>query len=145
AHIADSNLGMAQRMLEIQIKRSKERYTFGKPLASRQEIQHMIAESGSRVYALRQMVHDTADRYDRGEQADTFAAMCKLFSIETVKIVSDNMLEILGGIGYFEDCEYGPVERLYRDCRAMWLEEGPPTVQRITAARGLIANGGDTF
>ena len=55
------------------------------------------------------------------------------------------MLEILGGIGYFEDCEYGPSERLYRDCRAMWLEEGPPTVQRITAARLLIANGGNTF
>lgn len=145
AHIADSNLGMAQRMLEISVARAKDRVTFGKVLASRQEIQHMIAESGTHIYALRQMVHDTADRYDRGEEADTHAAMCKLFSIRTVKLVSDNMLEILGGIGYFENCEYGPVERLYRDCRAMWLEEGPPTVQRITAARGLIANGGDTF
>lgn len=145
AHIADSNLGMAQRMLEISIARAKDRVTFGKKLATRQEIQHMIAESGTHIYALRQMVHDTADRYDRGEEADTFAAMCKLFSIRTVKLVSDNMLEILGGIGYFENCEYGPVERLYRDCRAMWLEEGPPTVQRITAARGLIATGGDTF
>lgn len=145
AHIADSNLGMAQRMLEISIARAKDRVTFGKKLATRQEIQHMIAESGTHIYALRQMVHDTAERYERGEDADTFAAMCKLFSIRTVKLVSDNMLEILGGIGYFENCEYGPVERLYRDCRAMWLEEGPPTVQRITAARGLIANGGDTF
>ena len=45
------------------------------------------------------------------------------------------MIEIFGGIGYFEDCEYGPVERLYRDSRAMWLEEGTPTVQRITIAR----------
>ncbi|HEY0185944.1 MAG TPA: acyl-CoA dehydrogenase family protein [Cellulomonas sp.] len=145
AHIADSNLGMAQRMLEISIARAKERVTFGKLLSSRQEIQHMIAESGTHIYALRQMVHDTAERYDRGEEADTFAAMCKLFSIRTVKLVSDNCLEILGGIGYFENCEYGPVERLYRDCRAMWLEEGPPTVQRITAARGLLASSGDTF
>jgi alkylation response protein AidB-like acyl-CoA dehydrogenase len=145
AHIADSNLGMAQRMLEISIARAKDRVTFGKVLASRQEIQHMIAESGTHIYALRQMVHDTAERYDRGEEADTFAAMCKLFSIRTVKLVSDNCLEILGGIGYFENCEYGPVERLYRDCRAMWLEEGPPTVQRITAARGLLASSGDTF
>lgn len=145
AHIADSNLGMAQRMLEISVARAKDRVTFGKVLASRQEIQHMIAESGTHIYALRQMVHDTADRYDRGEEADTYAAMCKLFSIRTVKLVSDNMLEILGGIGYFENCAYGPVERLYRDCRAMWLEEGPPTVQRITAARGLIASGGYTF
>jgi len=145
AHIADSNLGMSQRMLEMSIKRAKERVTFGKPLASRQEIQHMIAESGTHIYALRQMCHDIADRYDSGEDAEMFASMAKLFSIATVKLVSDNMLEILGGIGYFEDCEYGPSERLYRDCRAMWLEEGPPTVQRITAARLLIASGGNTF
>ena len=52
------------------------------------------------------------------------------------------MLEIFAGIGYFEDCIYGPVERLYRDCRAMWLEEGPRTVQRLTASRKLIASGG---
>lgn len=52
------------------------------------------------------------------------------------------MLEIFGGIGYFEDCEYGPTERLYRDCRAMWLEEGTPTIQRITIARDVEKFGG---
>ena len=46
-----------------------------------------------------------------------------------------------GGVGYFEDCKYGPVERLYRDCRAMWLEEGAPTVQRITISRNTIKHG----
>lgn len=68
--------------------------------------------------------------------------MCKLFSIETVKMVSDEMLEIFGGVGYFEDNPYGPVERLYRDCRAMFLEEGAPTVQRITIARNTVKHGG---
>ena len=43
-HIADSNLGMAQRMLEMSIARAKERITFGKPLVRRQAIQSMIAE-----------------------------------------------------------------------------------------------------
>lgn len=144
-HIADSNLGMAQRMLELQIQRAKDRVTFSKPLAKRQAIQTYIAESGKWVYMLRSMVHDAAARYDRGEDPMTQASLAKLASIDAVKVVSDNMLEIFGGIGYFEDCEYGPVERLYRDCRAMWLEEGPPTVQRITAARGLINSGGDLW
>ena len=72
---------------------------------------------------------------------ETKAAMAKYFSIETVRLVSDYMLLIFGGIGYFEDCKYGPVERMYRDCRAMWLEE-VPTVQLQTASRGLIASGG---
>ena len=50
--------------------------------------------------------------------------------------------EIFGGDGYFEDCPYGPTERLYRDCRAMWLEEGAPCVQRITIARECQNHGG---
>ena len=73
---------------------------------------------------------------------DEKAAICKLFSIDTVRLVSDEMLEIFGGDGYFEDSPYGPTERLYRDCRAMWLEEGAPTVQRITIARECERHGG---
>ncbi|MDR0593455.1 MAG: acyl-CoA/acyl-ACP dehydrogenase [Bifidobacteriaceae bacterium] len=145
AHIAVSNLGMSQRMLELMIKRGRDRVTFGKPLVARQAIQAYIAESGTHIYALRQMCDDIAEQSDRGEDIEMKAAMAKLFSIQTVKLVSDYTLEVFGGIGYFEDNPYGPIERLYRDCRAMWLEEGPPTVQRMTAARKLIANGGDTW
>lgn len=142
AHIASSNLGMSQRMLELSIKRAKDRVTFGKPLAQRQAIQQMIADMGTEIYALRSMVYDFARDYDEGKEIEAKAAMCKLQSINTVKLVSDYMLEIFGGIGYFEDCDYGPIERLYRDCRAMWLEEGPPTVQRSTISRNLIADDG---
>jgi len=106
---------------------------------------------GTKINALRLMIWDFAEDYDAGKNIDMKAAMCKLFSIDTVREVSDAMLEIFGGIGYFEDnngvrrpdgSDYGPVERLYRDCRAMWLEEGPRTVQRLTAFRGLDACGG---
>lgn len=142
AHIAVSNLGMAQRMLEMTIKRTHDRITFGKPLCKRQAIQQTIADMGTQIHALRLMIWDFAKDYDDGKPIDMKAAMCKLHSIDTVRVVSDAMLEIFGGIGYFEDCAYGPVERLYRDCRAMWLEEGPRTVQRLTAFRGLDKIGG---
>lgn len=142
AHIAVSNLGMSQRFLEMAIARAKDRVTFGKPLAKRQAIQQMIADMGTHIFALRCMLTDLAEQYDRGEDIEEKAAMCKLFSIDTVKLVSDYCFEIFGGIGYFEDNPYGPVERMYRDCRAMWLEEGPRTVQRLTASRKLIADNG---
>lgn len=142
AHIASSNLGMSQKMLEMSIARAKDRVTFGKPLVKRQAIQQMIADMGIEIYALRNIVYDFARDYEAGKDIEMKAAMCKLHSINTVKLVSDYMLEIFGGIGYFEDNEYGPVERMYRDCRAMWLEEGPPTVQRQTASKKLIENGG---
>ncbi|PKM60479.1 MAG: acyl-CoA dehydrogenase [Firmicutes bacterium HGW-Firmicutes-4] len=142
AHIGVSNLGMAQRMLEMTIARAKDRVTFGKPLVARQAIQQSIADMGTEIHACRLMVYDFAKDFEAGKDIEMKAAMVKLHSINTVKLVSDYMLEIFGGIGYFEDCVYGPVERMYRDCRAMWLEEGPRTVQRLTASRKLIASGG---
>jgi alkylation response protein AidB-like acyl-CoA dehydrogenase len=145
-HIAASNLGMAQRMLELSLKRAHDRVTFGKPIIDRQAIRMKIADMATHVHALRTMVYDFAKDYEKdpkGEYIEEKAAMCKLFSIWTTKVVSDEMLEIFGGIGYFEDCEYGPTERLYRDARAMWLEEGTPTVQRITISRQAIKHGGE--
>lgn len=144
-HIAASNLGMAQRMFEISMKRAHDRVTFGKPIIERQAIRMKLADMATYIHALRTMVYDFAKDYaveSDGEYIEEKAAMCKLFSIHTTKLVSDEMLEIFGGIGYFEDCEYGPTERLYRDTRAMWLEEGTPTVQRITISRQCIKHGG---
>ena len=144
-HIAMSNLGMAQRMLEISLARANDRITFGKPIISRQAIKMKIANMQMYIHALRTMVYDFCKDYmaePNGAYIAEKAACCKLFSIDTTRLVSDEMLEIFGGDGYFEDNPFGPVERLYRDCRAMWLEEGAPTVQRITIARDCIKHGG---
>lgn len=142
AHVAVSNLGISQRMMELSIARAKERVTFGKPLANRQMIQSYLAEMGTYIHALRTMLYDFARDYDAGKEHETKAVMAKYFSILTAQKVSDYMLLIFGGIGYFEDCKYGPVERLYRDCRVTWLEEGPPSVMKLTAARGLLKTNG---
>ena len=142
AHVAVSNLGISQRMMELSIVRAKERVTFGKPLANRQMIQSYLAEMGTYIHALRTMLYDFARDYDAGKEHETKAVMAKYFSILTAQKVSDYMLLIFGGIGYFEDCKYGPVERLYRDCRVTWLEEGPPSVMKLTAARGLLKTDG---
>jgi alkylation response protein AidB-like acyl-CoA dehydrogenase len=144
-HIAASNLGMAQRMLEISIARAKDRVTFGKPIIQRQAIRMKIADMAMYIHALRTLVRDFAKDYEKdpqGKDINQKASICKLFSIDTTRVVGDEMLEIFGGIGYFEDCPYGPVERLYRDSRAMWLEEGTPIIQRITISRDAVNHGG---
>jgi alkylation response protein AidB-like acyl-CoA dehydrogenase len=145
AHIAASNLGMCQRMLELALDYAAERVTFGKPIIKRQAIRVKIANMSMMTHALRCLVYDFAKSFMEnpvGEYITEKAAICKLFSIDSTRLVSDEMLEIYGGIGYFEDNKYGPVERLYRDCRAMWLEEGAPTVQRITISRETIKHHG---
>ncbi len=144
-HIAASNLGMAQRMLEMSLARAKDRVTFGKPLATRQAIKMKIANMDMMIHGLRCMVYDFARDFDVNPHNDFLnekAALCKLFSIDAVRLVSDEMLEVFGGDGYFEDSPYGPTERLYRDCRALWLEEGTPTIQRITIAQECLRHQG---
>ena len=124
---------------------TRDRVTFGKTINTRQAIKMKLADMACATHALRCMIIDFAEDYDRDPHNPYIAekaAMCKLFSIEAVKKVSDEMLEIFGGDGYFEDSPYGPTERLYRDCRALWLEEGSPTIQRITIARELERHDG---
>lgn len=136
-------LGMSQRFLEMAIARAKDRVTFGKPLIKRQAIQQTIADMATKVYSLRLLAHECAIKADNDEDIEMISSMLKLQGIDTVREVSDACLEIFGGIGYFEDNPYGPVERLYRDARAMWFEEGPRTVQRLTLVREVIEKKGE--
>lgn len=137
-------LGMSQRFLEMAVKRAKDRVTFGKTLAQRQAIQQQLADMATQVMALRLLARECAVQIDQGvEDLEMITSMLKLHGIDTVKLVSDGALEIMGGIGYFEDNPYGPLERMYRDARGMWLEEGPRTVQRLTLVRDIIAKDGE--
>ena len=136
-------LGLSQRMLELAIARAKDRVTFGKALIQRQAVQQMLADMATQVHALRLLVRDCAQKADRGEDIEMISSKMKLHGIDTVRTVSDGCLEIFGGIGYFEDNPYGPVERLYRDARAMWFEEGPRTVQRLTLVCKVIDADGE--
>jgi alkylation response protein AidB-like acyl-CoA dehydrogenase len=87
------------------------------------------------VYALRAMLSDAASQCDEGRRITAEASMVKLFGLEAVGRVTDRALLVFGGIGY---TRAHPIERLYRDARLNWLEEGPPTVQYLTAARELL-------
>jgi alkylation response protein AidB-like acyl-CoA dehydrogenase len=137
-------LGMSQRFLEMAVKRSKDRVTFGKSLSQRQAIQQQLADMATQVMVLRLLTHECAAQIDAGiEDLEMITSMLKLHGIDTVKLVSDGALEIMGGIGYFEDNPYGPLERMYRDARGMWLEEGPRTVQRLTLVRDVIEKDGE--
>lgn len=137
--IAATSLGTAERSLELSTDFAKKRVTFGKALAQRQAIQRYLAEMAMDIYALRQMIADATDKWDRGLRIPAEASMCKLFGLEAVGRVTDRALLVHGGIGYTR--KY-PIERLYRDARLNWLEEGPPTIQMAVTA-GELLNGYD--
>jgi alkylation response protein AidB-like acyl-CoA dehydrogenase len=133
--VAASSLGTAEYALELSVARAKERVTFKKPIAERQAIQRYLAEMATDVYALRLMLQDVAARWDRGERVPAQASMTKLFGLEAVGRVTDRALLVFGGIGYTRAHK---IERLYRDARLNWIEEGTPTIQHLVIARQVI-------
>jgi alkylation response protein AidB-like acyl-CoA dehydrogenase len=133
--VAASSLGVAEYALDLSLAHAKRRVTFGRPIAERQAIQRYVAEMAMDVYALRTMVKDAATKWDGGDRIAAEASLAKLFGLEAVGRVTDRALLVFGGIGY---TRAHPIERLYRDARLNWLEEGPPTVQYLTAARDLL-------
>jgi alkylation response protein AidB-like acyl-CoA dehydrogenase len=133
--IAATSLGTAERAFELSLAFAKKRVTFGKPIAERQAVQTYLAEMGTDLYALRNMITAAARKADRGERIPTEASMCKLFGLEAVGRVTDRALLVHGGVGYTQ--KY-PIERLYRDARLNWVEEGTPTIQQLVIARNFL-------
>jgi alkylation response protein AidB-like acyl-CoA dehydrogenase len=137
--IATSCVGLAQRALDLSVDHAQRRITHGKPLAARQAIQFALVEMAVDVQAARLLVHDAARRADAREPCTTEAAMAKLFGLEMVGRVTDKALRICGGIGYLRG---HPIERLYRDARALWFEEGTAEIQKLVIARALLSPSG---
>jgi len=135
--IAVSCLGLAQRFLELAVEFAKERETFGKPISKRQAVQGYLAEMAMDVYALRNIIADAGRKFDAGIEIPGEASIAKLFGLESVGRVSDRAILVFGGIGYTR--KY-PVERMYRDARALWFEEGTPTIQKLVIARSILGD-----
>lgn len=133
--VAASSWGTAERALELSLEHAKRRVTFGKPIAERQAVHRYLAEMAIDVYAMRTMLLDVADKCDRGKRIPAESSMCKQFCLEAVGRVTDRALLVHGGIGYTRQLS---IERLYRDARLNWLEEGTPTIQYMVTARALL-------
>lgn len=134
--VAASSLGTAERAFDLALNHAKSRVTFHRPIAERQAIQRYLAEMAIDIYALRMMLRDCADRWDRGQRIPAEASMTKQFGLEAVGRVTDRALLVFGGIGYTRQHS---IERLYRDARLNWLEEGTPTIQYMVTARQFLA------
>ncbi|WP_067621385.1 acyl-CoA dehydrogenase family protein [Alicyclobacillus acidiphilus] len=137
ACIAQSAVGLAQEALDVTMTFVRQRVTFGKPIGSRQAVQMRLAEMQIAVQAARLLCLDAAYKYDAGEDISLEAAMTKANAIRMVGDVTDGALALFGGIGYSVT---SPVERLYRDARSLWFEEGTAEVQKMTIAEQMLTN-----
>jgi alkylation response protein AidB-like acyl-CoA dehydrogenase len=128
-------LGLAQGAYEKSIEYAKVRHQFGKPIASFQAVQFMLADMALRIEASRLLVYHAAVRKDRGLDFVKEAAMAKLFASESANWVTDKAIQIHGGMGYCRDV---PVERMHRDAKLMEIGEGTSEIQRLVIAREIL-------
>ncbi len=133
--IAAQAVGIGRAALEAAIAYAKEREQFGKPIATFQAIQWMIADSATELDAARLLYLRASQVKDSGGRFSSEAAMAKLFASEAASRAADRAIQIHGGYGY--STEYAP-ERHYRDARITRIYEGTSEVMRMVIAGGLL-------
>ncbi|HEV2781016.1 MAG TPA: acyl-CoA dehydrogenase family protein [Actinophytocola sp.] len=132
--VAAGCVGLARAALEASTKYATERTQFGKPIASFQLIQEMLADMAVATDAARLLVWRVADLVDRGLPFSTEASMAKLHASETSVQAANLAIQVFGGYGYLD--EY-PVAKYLRDARVLTLYEGTTQVQKLLIGRAL--------
>jgi alkylation response protein AidB-like acyl-CoA dehydrogenase len=134
-NVAARGVGIAQRALELALRYSQERKTFGKPIANHQAIQFKLADMATKVEAARLLTFKAARMKDAGQRSDVEAGMAKLFASESGKEVVEDAFRIHGGYGYSKEYE---IERLYRDAPLLLIGEGTSEIQRMVIGKKLL-------
>lgn len=133
-------LGFARRALDEALGHAMRRTTFGKLLSEHQLTQAKLADMACEIDAAALLVYRAAWTRDAGaERITREAAMAKLFATEAAQRVIDEAVQLLGGRGVVAG---SPVERLYREVRALRIYEGTSEIQRLVIAGQLLAGAG---
>ncbi len=134
-------LGLARRALDEALAHVRRREVFGQPLAGHQLTQARLADMATAIDASALLVYRAAWARDRGGTARVTreAAMAKLFATEAAQRVVDDAVQLLGARGVQAGA---PVERLYREVRALRIYEGTSEIQRLVIAGQVLAAAG---
>jgi acyl-CoA dehydrogenase len=133
--VAGAALGFARRALDEALQRARERKMFGQTLADFQLTQAKLADMATSIEAGALLTYKSAWTRDRGGKVTRDAAMAKMFATEAAQRVIDDAVQICGGLGVMRG---HPVEKLYREVRALRIYEGATEVQKIIIARDLL-------
>src|SRR5688572_24100733 len=133
--VAAAALGFARRALHESIERGKSRTMFNQHLSDFQLTQAKLADMATAIEAGALLTYRAAwERDVRKQKVTRQAAMAKMFATEAAQKVVDDAVQLCGGLGVMRG---HPVEKLYREVRALRIYEGATEVQKIIIAREL--------
>jgi len=135
-------IGLAERALDLLCRRAASRQIApGKPLATRQAVQHWIAESRAEIDAARLLVLDAAAAVDahgaRGARVQI--STIKFFVADVLQRVTDRAIQVHGGLGVTDDTV---LSFIYRHERAARIYDGPDEVHKNVVARKVLQRYG---
>ena len=133
--VAAAALGFARRAFDEAIAHASTRRMFGQTLADFQLTQAKLAEMATGIDAAALLTYRAAWQRDQGRKVTKEAAMAKMTATETAQKVIDAAVQMFGGLGVVSE---HPVERLYREIRALRIYEGATEVQQLIIARELL-------
>ena len=132
--VAAGCVGICQGCVEESVKYAKEREQFGKPIASFQLVQAMIADMVLKTDASRMLVWRAGFLKDKGRPNTLETSVAKLHATEAAVECANTAIQVHGGAGYVDD---HPVERYFRDVRVTTLYEGTSQIQKLIIGRAM--------
>jgi acyl-CoA dehydrogenase len=133
--IAAMCIGRGRRALELCTEWAASRRQFGQAIGRFQGTSFKLADMAMELRAAELMTLETAWRLDQGTMRDEDAAMAKLYATEMLARLTDNAVQIFGGMGLMDEL---PLERLWRDARVERIWEGTSEIQRHIISRALL-------
>tara|TARA_R110002072_G_scaffold288917_1_gene455386 strand:+ start:55491 stop:56636 length:1146 start_codon:yes stop_codon:yes gene_type:complete len=134
--VAASAVGGAQCAYDYAAKYASERIQFGKPIASHQAIQFMVADMAMKIEASRLLVYKASWLLDNKQPNTKLASFAKAYAADACMEIATNAVQIYGGYGYSK--EY-PVEKLMRDAKLIQIYEGTSQIQRLVIAKEIFS------
>ena len=128
-------LGRAERAFEHATEWAATRQQFGQPIGKFQGVSFKLSDMAMEMKASELMILEAGWKYDQGTVTSADMAMAKLKATEMLAMVSDEAIQIHGGMGLMNEL---PLERIWRDARLERIWEGTSEIQRHIISRSLL-------
>ncbi len=133
--VAATSVGRGRRVLDMATAWAATRKQFGQPIGRFQGTGFKLADMATELEAAELLTLRAAWNCDQGRMSDSDAAMAKLFASEALARITDQALQIFGGMGLMASL---PIERFWRDARVERIWDGTSEIQRHIISRALL-------
>ena len=133
--ICAANVGMARCAYDEALRYAAQREQFGKPIGTFQLIQEKLVDMRIKIENMQNLLYKTAWKKMQGESIMIDSSLVKRYTGKAAFEVIDDAMQIMGGIGYTDDCR---ISRLWRDQRVYRIMAGTEEIMVHTAGRAII-------